>query len=124
MLIGLHLVIAVSVDLGWNVAVYGVQRWCLLCCVRSDDYSVMRVAAGSLVGISKSRKTPLRDGHLEVLMGRFVKIFLVLTILILINYSQVLLAMDIHVVLLVFTVTGRLSAVPLIVRAFNNHALA
>lgn len=124
MLIGLHLVIAVSVDLGWNVAVYGVLRGCLLCCVRSDDYSVMRVAAGSLVGISESRKAPLRDGHLEVLMGRLIETFLVLTVLILINYSQMLLAMCVHVVFLVFTVTGRLSAVPLIVRAFNNHALA
>lgn len=124
MLIGLHLVIAVSVDLGWNVTVYGVKRGRLLCCVRCDDYSVMRVAAGSLIGISKSWKAPLRNRHLEVLVGRLVEVFLVLTVLILVNNSQMLLAMSIQVVFLVFTVAGRLSADPLIVRAFDHHALA
>lgn len=124
MLIGLHLMIAVSVDLRWNVTVYGVQRGCLLCGVWGDDYSVVRVAARSLIVISESRKTPLRNGHLQVLMGLLVKTFLILTVLVFVNNTQMLLTMGIQVVFLVFTFAGRLAADPFIVRAFNHHTLA
>lgn len=124
MLVGLHLVGVVSVELGWNVGVYGVQRGRLLRCVRGDDYSVMSVATKPLVGIAESREAPLGRGHLEVLVGRLVaEALLASTVGVLVGYSQVLVAVGVQVVLLALTFGGRLSARPLIVHAFYYRAL-